>query len=62
MSETPIKSAHALILNRLSEMQRAPYYATARDELALAETTIVHLEQENARLKIQIEQMTKEAA
>lgn len=43
-ADTPIKSDHALILNRLSEMQRAPCYATIIDELALAEQTIVHLE------------------
>lgn len=35
-----IKSAHSLILNRLNQMQRAPYYATAHDELALAECSI----------------------
>jgi hypothetical protein len=46
-----IKSAHALILNRLHEMQRAPYYATARDELALAESTIVQLERRVAELE-----------
>lgn len=40
----PIKSKHALILNRLAEMQRAPYYATARTELQTAEQTIVELE------------------
>lgn len=41
-----IPSKHALILNRLCEMQRAPYYATAREELALAESTILQLERE----------------
>jgi len=40
-----IKSNHALILNRLHEMQQAPYYATAKEELALAEQTILDLEQ-----------------
>jgi hypothetical protein len=39
-----IKSNYALILNRLAQMQRAPYYATGREELALAEQTIVELE------------------
>lgn len=47
----PIKSAHALILNRLAEMQRAPYYTTARDALALAEKTILQLETEVSELK-----------
>lgn len=41
---TPIKSNHALLLNRLAEMQRASYYATAKDELGMAEKAIVHLE------------------
>ena len=49
--EEPIKSAHALLLSRLAEMQRAPYYATARDELALAEKTILQLESEVSKLK-----------
>lgn len=39
-----IKSAHAALLNRLSEMQVAPYYATARNTLAEAERVIVQLE------------------
>jgi hypothetical protein len=47
----PIKSSHALLLNRLAEMQRAPYYATARNELALAEQTILDLEGQNRALK-----------
>jgi len=45
-----IKSKHTLILNRLHQMQQAPYYATAREELALAESTIVQLEAEIAAL------------
>ena len=55
MSDEPttIKSAHALILNRLNQMQSAPYYATAKEELALAETTIVELERELAQAKAQ---------
>ena len=43
---SPIKSAHSLILNRLHQMQMAPYYATAREELAMAEATILQLERE----------------
>jgi chromosome segregation ATPase len=54
-SEAPsIKSNHALILNRLAEMQRVAYYATARDELALAESTIVKLERELAAAQAEI--------
>ena len=45
-----IKSKHALILNRLHQMQREPRYATALEELALAESTIVELEAEIAAL------------
>lgn len=45
-----IKSNHALILNRLHQMQQAPYYATAKEELALAEQTILDLEANNKRL------------
>jgi hypothetical protein len=44
-------SAHAPILNRLAEMQRSSYFATARPDLEKAEQTIVDLETENARLK-----------
>lgn len=39
-----IKTDHALLLNRLAQMQRAPCYATAKEELALAEATILQLE------------------
>lgn len=49
MSET-IKSNHALILNRLHQMQQAPYYATAKEELALAQQVILDLEADNRRL------------
>lgn len=42
----PIKSDHAALLNRLDEMQRSPYYATARATLLAAEMTIVRLEAE----------------
>jgi len=51
-------SKHALLLNRLVQMQDAPYYATAKDELAWAEKiitgqedTIEQLQAENARLR-----------
>lgn len=46
-----IKSAHSLILNRLHQMQTAPCYASAREELGLAESTIVELEDEVKRLR-----------
>lgn len=36
----PIKSKHALVLNRLVEMRRSPYYASAREELEAAEQVI----------------------
>ena len=62
MSDTPIKSAHALLLNRLTEMQRVPLYCKDIDELAFAVTTILELEAENARLNIELERLTKEAA
>lgn len=39
-----MKSAYAPLLNRLDEMQAAPYYATARQTLAEAEAVIVMLE------------------
>lgn len=54
-----IKSAHSLILNRLNQMQRAPYYATAHDELALAEQTIVDQERQNATLLALAERVAK---
>ncbi len=41
-----IKSPNAELLNRLDQMQQAPYYATARNTLAQAEAVIVRLEQE----------------
>ena len=49
-SAAPTPSSHALLLNRLVQMQREPRYDSARDELLLAEHTIVQLEAENARL------------
>lgn len=39
-----IPSEYADLLNRLDEMQQAPYYASARKTLAEAEGLIVHLE------------------
>ncbi len=61
MSE-PIKSEHALILNRLSEMQRAPYYASAREEHKLAEQTILTLERELAEARKVIALCEREAS
>ena len=47
-----IKSKHALILNRLRQMQYTMYYdAPAQKELALAQSTIVGLEAEIAELQ-----------
>lgn len=48
------KSAHAELLNRLSEMQDAPYYATARATLAEAEATIVRLERDGFRAGMEL--------
>lgn len=45
------RSAHAALLNRLCEMQDAPYYATARATLAEAEQTIAALEKDAARYR-----------
>lgn len=50
-----IPSAHSLILNRLHQMQQAPYYATAREELSLAESTIVQQEQQIATLQRELD-------
>lgn len=51
MADAPkIKSDYAPLLNRLDEMQQAPYYATARDTLAEAERVICHLERLAARI------------
>lgn len=49
----PIRSAHASILHRLSEMQRAPYYAIARDDLRLAGAAIVGLEAQLAQTVVE---------
>jgi len=57
MSKT--KSAHALILNTLVAMQRAPYYATVREDLALAESVIVQLEAENTILTQELLKFTE---
>jgi len=62
MNDTPIKSAHALLLNRLTQMQRVPVYVKDIEELSLAVTTILELEAENARLKIELERMVEGAA
>ena len=58
-TDAPIKSDHARLLNRLAEMQRVPYYATARCELALAEQTILQLEAENTKLNVAAKQLEK---
>jgi hypothetical protein len=42
---------HKDILNRLSEMQDSPYYATARKDLFTAEMTVIKLEEECNRLR-----------
>lgn len=51
-----MKSNHALILNRLVEMQQVPYYSCVREELALAESTIVQLERKLAACREDAEQ------
>ena len=40
-----VKSNYANLLNRLVEMQDAPYYATAKETLVLAEVAITSLEE-----------------
>ncbi len=45
------RSAHEALLNRLCEMQDAPYYATARATLVEAEQTIAALEKDAARYR-----------
>ena len=52
-STTPAK--HALLLNRLVQMQDAPYYATAKDELAGAEKIITGQEDTIEQLQAEIE-------
>ena len=47
---TPIKTHHALILNRLAEMQRVMNLVLYREELALAEQTILSQETELNRI------------
>ncbi len=50
MDAQPMKSQYAELLNRLSDMQRAPYYRTACHTLVQAECAIVNLESKNANL------------
>lgn len=45
---TPTKYEYSDLLNRLSEMQDSPYYATAKRTLAQAEHAIVSLERDRA--------------
>ena len=54
-SAEPLKFKNAALLNRLSEMVKAPYYATACDTLVMAEMAIVGLERENAALRAEVE-------
>lgn len=53
-STGPIKSKNAALLNRLFEMTKAPYYATACDTLTQAEMVIVGLERENYALRAEV--------
>jgi hypothetical protein len=48
---TEFKSNYADLLNRLSEMQRSPYYAIACHTLVQAEMAIVNLEIELTKLQ-----------
>ncbi len=56
-SAEPLKFKNAALLNRLFEMTKAPYYATACDTLVLAEMAIVGLERENAALRAEVERL-----
>ena len=58
-SAEPLK--YAALLNRLFEMTKAPYYATACDTLVLAEMAIVGLERENAALRAEFERLAAQA-
>ena len=58
-SAEPLK--YAALLNRLFEMTKAPYYATACDTLVLAEMAIVGLERENAALRAEFERLADQA-
>lgn len=51
------KFKHADLLNRLHEMQRSPYYATACHTLIQAEMAIVGLEQDIAPLVAEVERL-----
>ena len=51
------KFKHADLLNRLYEMQRSPYYATACHTLIQAEMAIVGLEQDIAPLVAEVERL-----
>lgn len=54
---------HKDLLNRLSEMQRSPYYATACQTLVQAEMAIVNLEIERDELRQKLDGMpTKQPA
>ena len=60
-SAEPLKFKNAALLNRLFEMTKAPYYATACDTLVLAEMAIVGLERENAALRAEFERLADQA-
>jgi len=51
-------SKHALLLNRLVQMQDAPYYATAKDELAWAEKIITGQEDTIEQLQAELASVT----
>ena len=52
------KAKHALLLNRLVQMQDAPYYATAKDELAWAEKIITGQEDTIEQLQAELASAT----
>jgi len=52
-----LKYKHAELLNRLSDMQQAPYYATACHTLVQAEMAIVGLEDELRRLAARVTEL-----
>ena len=49
-----MRSKYAPVLNALNEMQQAVAYAVRKSDLAQAESLIVSLEQENAKLKAKL--------
>lgn len=61
-STPPFKFKNAALLNRLSEMAQASYYATACQTLIQAEMVIVELERENSALRAEVKRLAAQSA